>query len=53
MNTIQEVSAFFDVNPRTVRRWIEAGDLKVFRHERTTRIAAEDLEAFIQAKAGK
>jgi excisionase family DNA binding protein len=37
----------FDVNPRTVRRWIEQGDLTVVRVGSVVRFASDDLDRFI------
>jgi excisionase family DNA binding protein len=47
MLTIETVAARFDVNPRTVRRWIEQGDLTVVRVGSIVRITSDDLDRFI------
>ena len=47
MLTIETVAARFDVNPRTVRRWIEQGDLTVVRVGSVVRITSDDLDRFI------
>jgi excisionase family DNA binding protein len=45
--TIDVVAERFDVNPRTVRRWIEQGDLSVVRVGSVVRITSDDLDRFI------
>ncbi|MDE2284079.1 MAG: helix-turn-helix domain-containing protein [Hyphomicrobiales bacterium] len=35
------------MSTRTVRRWIEAGELPIYRVERILRIARSDLEVFL------
>ena len=47
MLTIEAVAVRFDVNPRTVRRWIEQGDLTVVRVGSVVRITSNDLDRFI------
>jgi excisionase family DNA binding protein len=47
MLTIDAVAARFDVNSRTVRRWIEQGDLTVVRVGSVVRITSDDLDRFI------
>jgi excisionase family DNA binding protein len=45
--TIAEVAERLCVSTRTVRRWIEAGDLIAHRPGRVVRIAESDLRAFL------
>jgi len=45
--TVAEVAERLHVATRTVRRWIEAGDLVVHRIGGILRIAEEDLRAFL------
>jgi excisionase family DNA binding protein len=45
--TIAEVADRVHVAPRTVRRWIKAGDLVVHRIGGVVRIAEGDLRAFL------
>ena len=35
------------VSSKTVRRWIDAGDLAVFRHGRVLRVPADEVDRFI------
>jgi excisionase family DNA binding protein len=44
--TIKEVAEFLRVAIRTVRRWIDAGDLVAHRFGSVVRIAEDDLLAF-------
>lgn len=47
--TPQAAAAHLDVHPRTIRRWIEAGDLAAVRIGSVVRIRPADLDAFISA----
>lgn len=44
--SIEEVADLLRVSPRTVRRWIKAGQLRAHRFGRTMRIACEDLRFY-------
>lgn len=46
--TIAEVAARLDVHARTVRRWIQSGDLVPFRNGRVVRIPLDELERFVK-----
>ena len=46
-HTIEAVAEALDVSTRTVRRWIESGDLPVHRFGAAVRISDVDLRAFI------
>ena len=51
MHTVSEVAQRLRVSDRTVRNWVERGELKVFRiGKRGYRIAESDLLAFIERK---
>ena len=45
--TIKAVAEALDVSSRTVRRWIENGDLAVHRVDSVVRVAEDDLRAFL------
>lgn len=45
--TIAEVAERLEVSTRTVRRWIEAGDLVVHRFNGIVRISEKDLRSFL------
>ena len=46
--TIEQVATTLQVNPRTIRRWIETGDLVTHRFGRGYRVSEADLQAFIR-----
>ncbi len=48
--TIVEVAALLKVNAKTVRRWIEAGELIAHRLGHQFRITESDLTAFIRQR---
>jgi excisionase family DNA binding protein len=45
--SVNDIAEKLDVSTKTVRRWIESGELHVHRFGRRVRIADEDLAAFI------
>jgi excisionase family DNA binding protein len=47
LHTIKAVAEAVDVSSRTVRRWIENGDLPVHRVDSVVRVAEDDLRAFL------
>jgi excisionase family DNA binding protein len=47
LHTIKAVAEALDVSSRTVRRWIENGDLAVHRVDSVVRVAEDDLRAFL------
>ncbi len=47
LHTLQEAAAILKLCTRTVRRMIEAGDLKALRVGRSIRIKDEDLELYL------
>jgi excisionase family DNA binding protein len=44
--SVNDIAEQLDVSTKTVRRWIETGQLHVHRFERRLRIADEDFAAF-------
>ena len=48
--TVQNVADDAQVSPKTVRRWIDSGDLAVIRLGRQIRVKDEDWLAFIRAR---
>ncbi len=46
--SVTETAKLLKVSPRTVRRWIEKGDLTVYRFGRQIRITDSDLVTFIR-----
>jgi excisionase family DNA binding protein len=50
--TINDEADWLKVSPRTVRRWISAGDLIVHRFGGVVRVAESDLRAFSAAHRG-
>ena len=44
--SLADVADRYDVNARTVRRWIVAGELIAHRFGRQLRISAQDLKTF-------
>lgn len=47
-----DVADRFDVSVRTVRRWVDAGELVAHRFGRQLRISAEDLGTFEKLRRG-
>ena len=47
--TIHEIAELLKVSEATVRRWIHDGELRAARFGRDFRVAARDLEAFVEA----
>lgn len=48
--TIQDVADILQVSQRSVRRWIDAGDLVAHRIGRQWRVGQGDLETFIKLR---
>ncbi len=46
--SVTATAKLLKVSPRTVRRWIEKGDLTVYRFGRQIRITDSDLVTFIR-----
>ena len=49
--TIHEIAELLKVSEATVRHWIHEGDLRAVRLNREFRVAAKDLEAFVNEHA--
>jgi excisionase family DNA binding protein len=49
--TTHEIAELFKVNEVTVRTWIHGGEPGAIRVGREFRVAAKDLEAFVNAHA--
>ena len=47
--TTHEISELLKVSEATVRNWIHEGELRAARFGREFRVAAKDLEAFVNA----
>ena len=45
--TTAELAASLKLKPRTIQRWIEAGQLQAYRFGRKYRMRGEDLESFM------
>ena len=46
--TTAELATFLKLRPRTIQRWIEAGELKAYRFGRKYHIRGEDFDAFLE-----
>jgi len=46
--TVQEIAEILKVNAKTVRNWIDEGDLKAAKFGRQYRIDREDFEKFVE-----
>ena len=47
--TTHEIAELLKVSEATVRSWVHDGELRAARFGRDFRIAAQDLEAFVEA----
>ena len=50
--SLVDVAHRFDVNVRTVRRWVGADELIAHRFGRQLRVSAEDLKTFEKLRRG-
>ena len=50
--SLPEVANRYDVSLRTVRRWVDAGELIPHRFGRQLRVSAEDLTTFEKLRRG-
>ena len=50
MMSIREVAEFFGVSEKTVRRWIQSGQLEAHQLGRQWRIAPEEIERFLATR---
>lgn len=49
--TVEEVSKRLDVTERTVRNWINKGELKAYKWGTSWKITEEAVQAFIESKS--
>jgi excisionase family DNA binding protein len=49
--TTHEIAELFKVSEATVRAWIHEGELRAIRLGREFRVAAKDMEAFVDSHA--
>ncbi len=49
--TIHEIAELLKISEATIRNWIHDGELRAVRFGREFRVAAKDLEAFVNANA--
>lgn len=50
--TVDDAAAYAKVSTKTVRRWIDAGDLPALRLGKLLRIRPEDLARFLERRRG-
>ncbi len=50
--TLADIADRYDVNTRTVRRWVIAGELIAHRFGRQMRVSVEDLKTFEKLRRG-
>lgn len=48
--TIEQTAEHLQVSTKTIRRWIDAGDLVAHRFGRQLRISNQDLQAFVRMR---
>ena len=51
--SVEDVADYAKVSTQTVRRWIKAGYLKIYRAGRQIRIDEADLLAYLSGQAGR
>lgn len=49
--TTHEIAKLLKISEATIRSWIHEGELRAVRFGREFRVAAKDLEAFVNAHA--
>jgi excisionase family DNA binding protein len=49
LRTIDETAELLNISPRTVRRYVDSGELPVHRFGRSVRISNDDIAAFLAA----
>jgi excisionase family DNA binding protein len=47
-HTVAQVADLLAVSTRSVRRWIDAGDLRAHKFGRSVRVSETDLRAFVE-----
>ena len=50
--TLADLAKRYDVNTRTIRRWVIAGELIAHRFGRQLRVSVEDLKTFEKLRRG-
>ncbi len=50
--TLADLANRYDVSVRTVRRWVDAGEMIAHRVGRQLRVSAEDLKTFEKLRRG-
>ena len=51
-HSVSEIAEILDVSQRTVRRWIDQGELIAHRLGRNVRVSETDLRAFLALRRG-
>lgn len=46
--SVKDVADILDRHPKTIRRWIEAGDLRAIKTGRDWRISRDDFRRFLK-----
>ncbi len=52
LRTIESIAELCQVSTRTVRRWIDRGELDAYRLGRQLRVSERDLELFLRERRG-
>ncbi len=52
LRTIESIAGLCQVSTRTVRRWIDHGELVAYRLGRQLRVSERDLELFLRERRG-
>lgn len=45
--TVHEVARYLRINPATIRRWIELGDMPAIKAGRQYRVRRDDVDKFV------
>jgi excisionase family DNA binding protein len=51
-HTVDQIAEALEISTRTVRRWIDSGQLVAHRFDRVVRIAESDVQTFLTAHRG-
>ena len=51
--TVEEIAEKLKLNPETIRRYIRAGDIEVYKFGREFRIDEEAFEKFLESRISK
>lgn len=52
LQTIETIAKWCEVSTKTVRRWIDRGELDAYRLGRQLRVSERDLELFLRERRG-